>query len=709
MKIKNLSFINSKLYLDALKQLRLIGFICFGILSIFTVLIPIGTAINTYNSTFYDHASNVTPILVTTRESFFAMFFIFVLFTPLLTIYLFSFLTKRNACDYFHSFPQRRGCLYNTYFAAVTTWIFIFTFGTALISGITYGILSKYFVFSYLNLVKYTISIFVCSLLVAAAIALACSITGTIFTNIVVSGLILFLPRLITLIMVSIITSNLNILVPSKILPLLDYNYNLIFNSLSPVFSKSHADLYPLSGIIYTAILSVIYIGVGRLLFIKRKSEVAGNSSANRILQCIIRLCVAIPICMAPLKIIFSSVIGKTRISSSEVFSIFVLYLVAIIVMLLYELISTKKFHNVVRSLPSVGFLVLINIFILLVLTGIYQSQLNYKPEATDVQYITVGTTKSNDKMDYFEYAMSSKKITDKELIKFLVDNLAKNIEYEKTSYPANVYFSNTIDYSTIKELSSDDANKAYYQLIIGFKTGFTVKYRQIQLDMDTYNKYNSLLSSSEDIKDCYLNLPEYNKNLMSFYNGHNAKRTLTEKEFEDIYNTLKDEVKNLDYTQWHSLLYEKSNSISIQLNYNVNENQTITILPLTSYTPKALLKYMNYFNNSATDVGKLKEDLKKIVDGKVSYGMGLQVFNSDFTENSQDVFKGENSATTNAKKLYEAIDFNSLITVDSLTHKDQTLVNLNLYVNDDKTNYTTNSYRNYSIYFYIDNTKLDE
>jgi len=167
MKIKNLSFINGKLYLDALKQLRLIGFICFGILSIFSVLIPIGTAINTYNSTFYDHASNVAiyvaPILVTTRESFFAMFFIFVLFTPLLTIYLFSFLTKRNACDYFHSFPQRRGCLYNTYFAAVTTWIFIFTFGTALISGITYGILSKYFVFSYLNLVKYSISIFLVS------------------------------------------------------------------------------------------------------------------------------------------------------------------------------------------------------------------------------------------------------------------------------------------------------------------------------------------------------------------------------------------------------------------------------------------------------------------------------------------------------------------------------------------------------------------
>lgn len=691
--------INIKLYIDALKQLRLIGFICLGILAIISVLSPIGKAINLEQ---YEYSNY--PIVITTTQACFIMYLIFTVFTPILSIFIFSFLTKRNACDYFHSFPQKRGCLYNTYFAALVTWIFIITFGITLVTGITYGILSKYFVFSYVNLLRYSFSIFLCALLVAATISIACAITGTLFTNIVVTGLILFLPRLITTIAVSVVTSNLNMLVPTKILPLLDYNYNLIFNSLSRFFGSSDSNIYQLSSVIYTAILSIIYIVLGRFLFIKRKSETAGNPSANRILQCLIRLGITIPICLIPVAYIFELVIGKSTFNNSDLFYIIVFYIIAVIVMLLYELISTKRIKNVVRALPSIGILFIINVFIVLLLNGIYQSQLNFMPSASDVKYIFVSNTKSNNELDYFECQMSDKKITNKELIDLLVENLSKNIEYEKTSYPDYDYYSmnnNTATYSNTTDSMYSKQQTSKY-VTVGFKTGFTVKYRRLYFDMGTYQKYSKLLLSCEDIKGLYLNLPDYDKNLMSFDND------LTVKENEDIYNTLKEELRSVDYNIWYSLLYEKHNSINLYWTYNVNDKTTNTVLPLTNYTPKAMLKYINYINKTA-DTTNLMEDIQKIIDGNTSiFYISIQKFNTDFTEyidsfniaNDSGKFDNKNQA----QKLYDAINTNLVTTIDSLKKDGQALVKLNVRIGRNK-----DDAKYYSIYAYLDNKSYDE
>ncbi|SEW33694.1 ABC transporter permease [[Clostridium] fimetarium] len=696
MKSKINNIINIKLYLDVLKQSRLIGFICLGILAIMAVLIPIGDAINLEQ---YNYSVKTYRIVITTTQASIIMYLIFTVFTPILTIFTFSFLTKRNACDYFHSFPQKRGCLYNTYFAALTTWIFIVTFGTALVTGLTYGILSKYFVFSYVNLIRYSISIFLCCMLVAATISIACAITGTIFTNIVVTGLILFLPRLITIIAISIVTSNLDMLVPTKILPLLDYNYNLIFNSLSKIFRSSDSNIYQLSSVIYTAVLAIIYIAVGRFLFIKRKSETAGNPSANKILQCIIRLGIAIPICMIPIQYIFSIMIGKTKLDNSDLFYIIVFYIIAVIVMLLYELISTKKIKNVVHSIPSVGLLFLINILIMLLLNGVYKSQINFNPSASDVKYIVVSNTSTNRDFDYFEYGMNGKKIVNEELINLLVENLSKNIEYEKTSYPSSNYSSNN-NKSVAVEGTSYDMNPKY--ITVGFKTGFTVKYRRLYLDIETYEKYSKLLLSSEDIKDFYLNLPEYNKNLMSFGND------LTVKENEDIYNTLKEELKSMDYNLWYSLLYAKNNGISLYWVYNVNDKSTNTTLPLTSYTPKALLKYINYTNNTGEALN-LMVDIKNIIDTNLStYNINIQSYNTDLTKSSEGIYVTNKSGVVDnrkqVEKVYNALNKNYLTKMDSLKKDGQTFVKLDIRLIDD-----SNSDKYYSIYTYIDNTSYEE
>jgi len=415
---------------------------------------------------------------------------------------------------------------------------------------------------------------------------------------------------------------------------------------------------------------------------------------------------------MVPLTYIFELVTGKTTLKNSDLFYVIVFYIIAVIVMLLYELISTKRIKNVIRSFPSIGILVIINILIILLLNGFYKSQLNFNPSPSDVKYIVVSNsntnTNVNSELDYFENGLSDKKITNTKLIDLLLENLGKNIEYEKNSYP--IGSQNSINYNVITSSTQVNGTSSKQQtsknVTVGFKTGLTIKYRMLYLDMETYEKYSALLLSSEDIKDLYMNLPAYNKNLMSFNNK------LTAKENEDIYTTLKEEIKGLDYNLWYSLLYEKNDVINLNWTYNVNDKTTSTRLPLTSYTPKALLKYTNYMNKSV-EAPKIMEDIQKILDGDFSmYNINIQNYGSDFTEYLDNIsFINKNKISDHkesVQKLYNAINTNYLTTMDSITKDGQIFVKLDIALQT--VNNSMSSYdKYYSIYTYIDTASFEE
>lgn len=705
MKNKNNSLFNIGLYIDALKQLRLIGFISFGIISAISVIIMAG---RTMDMEYYGS----TPVVVTTLATCIPMYLIFMLCVPIMTLYLFSFLTKRSASDYFHSFPQNRGCLYNTYFLAIATWNFIITFGTAIVIGVAYGIANSYFVFSYMNLIRFSIAIFLCGLMVEVSISIACAITGTLFTNICVAALILFLPRLIMMLMVRMITSNLEILVQSKILPLLDYNYNPIFCSIRTVFG-SREIIYDIGGLVYTFVIVMIYFIVGHYLFVRRRSETAGNPSANRVLQCIIRVGIAIPVCMFSIRYIFKTLINdKISLNSQDWFSVFVFYLMAVALMLLYELISTKKIKNVVRAIPSIGILAIFNILLMLSMYGIYESQLNYNPEVGDISYITVSYMNNNKNPDYYEKMLSSKKIDSAELKTFLSDILEKNIGYEKTSYPQDRYNLKETVYSNGKT-TVDNLTKKGGFITIGFKTGITTKYRKLYLNSAEYEEYFNILFASDDIREFYLNLPEYDKNLMTI---DTPNKDLSAEGKEEIYESLREELKSVDYNTWYNLLYKQGTEGNLLWSYNINDTETVTYLPLTVYTPKTVLKYMNLINGSDAEA-KLDDVMGKIFDNTDAvYSVdvsGYKTSGEDFTHYLHVTNKSilQNPLET-VKKLNSIIDRKLFGKIDSLERTDKVLVRMDVTVHYNiigtETNYKSN-YKKCTIFTYVDKQIFEE
>lgn len=101
---------------------------------------------------------------------------------------------------------------------------------------ICYHIFSKYFIVDYSTTFHVYAAEFLCALLCSAAIALACSVTGNIFSNICLSGIIIFLPRFI-LILVNSTVSNIYAAASSThFMPLLDNSYNMLTGQFLSIF-----------------------------------------------------------------------------------------------------------------------------------------------------------------------------------------------------------------------------------------------------------------------------------------------------------------------------------------------------------------------------------------------------------------------------------------------------------------------------------------
>ena len=110
------------------------------------------------------------------------------------------------------------------------------------------------------------------------------------------SGLIVFLPRFIILLIASTVTDSVATATMECPVWILDNSYNMltaqVFGAFEPLYITSSSVsqmLLSIASNIYTLVLAVIYIVLGCVLFTKRKSETAGKPALGWKLQFAIR------------------------------------------------------------------------------------------------------------------------------------------------------------------------------------------------------------------------------------------------------------------------------------------------------------------------------------------------------------------------------------------------------------------------------------
>ena len=366
----NKNVFSLKLFWQTVIQLKVIGFISLAVVAFvsgFPIIIEglnIKKMINAANAaaesgTEVINMSSPYTSLVSPISSQGVLLIVVLVITPILALYAWSFLNKRSTSDFYHSLPYKRKALFISKFAAVTFWQAVSMLTAFVASFIGYHIFRNYFIVDYGVTIHIYVAEFICALLCSAAIALACSITGNIFSNICVSGLIVFLPRFIILLIASTVTDSVATATMECPVWILDNSYNMltaqVFGAFEPLYITSSSVsqmLLSIASNIYTLVLAVIYIVLGCVLFTKRKSETAGKPALGWKLQFAIRTAIGFVISVLGVMLYIREKRSGYRGYFLEY--IVVSFVVAAFVVIIYEVISSRKLHRIIKAMPYI-------------------------------------------------------------------------------------------------------------------------------------------------------------------------------------------------------------------------------------------------------------------------------------------------------------------------------------------------------------------
>ncbi len=526
------------MFSDALRRTALIG----GIITALTVI----SVVISFAGSILFSASNNGIVAMGFSEINPMILVIPFLAVPILTMNLFGFLNKRSTSDFWHSVPFTRECIFVSFYLAVFAWVVFATAISTVASVILYSLVPNLFAIDLSSLFFGIISILVISLLIEGGFLIAMSITGTVFNNIVVALIILFMPRLLLLVL-DIMQTNGYLFGSSTLFLDGKIPLNMLFSMVVSVFFGYATAIFPYTtadvfasvpAILYTLLLSAIYFAVGIICFKKRKSEAASNSTVSPTVQTAIRTLVSFVICLIPIYMIISEWHSKhTSFTTDDLFTIAVLYLVAVIAYFIYELISTKKAKNMLKAIPSIWVLAALNlVFIFCAHLG-YIHSYNFTPTADTISAVKFVSGNSVYSYEYFDAAVSKISITDDNIEKLLCDAYEETREkYEKRDYRAD------------------------QTITVGFKTQSGYKYRTVMMSNELYSLVNNHLESTQEFKDIYDVDKLFDESIFVSAHIHyvgnlnNMTNELSDDQQKLIIESFKEEIRAMNLNDWRTL-----------------------------------------------------------------------------------------------------------------------------------------------------------
>ena len=590
-------FFDVGLYLDGLRQLRIIGVMMFVILELEAILMPLGQYINILQrqgngDLFYAgigvvNFSGMHPLLLLS----------FTVFAPVMVLYLFSFLNKRSSSDFYHALPNTRVSLFFSFFAAVITWVTAACVISSMTSVAGYLMLSQFCTVNFTSVWVMLFNTLAASLYTAAAVAVGMCLSGTTFTNLVVSLLLIFMPRVLILIFTSYLSNVLNILSPEHFIPPLDSQYNVATNLVLGVFvGGADRSLTFFTGGLYTLGVGLVYTFLAALLFRARKSEAAARSAPNRALQTVYRCLLAFIVCLLPAVFIVENIINRRAPDADDVFLYLVLYLAAVLVYLIYELITTRKWRNLVRSLPALGILALCNLGLIGGMVGAYNSVLSFHPSPDAIEYVRLLGSGSRTSSNYFSLKVAEARLDDPAILEVVANRLRIQTERIRKHPSAGQgywsYDQEPISYETV-----------------AINTGMRTVYRRLPLTQEDNQVIAESFANNEEVRRAYTTLPQVGKNATSV-----GISGLSGEQAREVYEVFQEEMEAMDFTEWYAYLQTYSQTgpydyaypeqggwgdgrypATLSISTSIGTSSAYLRLPLTNLFPRSVNLYLRY------------------------------------------------------------------------------------------------------------------
>lgn len=354
---------------------------------------------------------------------------IFLVVSPLMLLFLFRYQNKRTGSDCFHSLPVTKRCLAFSSFSAVLT----IDTGILLLGGILTGALAlilPYIQFGNDNRFFLTFGCYLAaSVFTTALMLLALSLSGTWLSALCMYAILLVVPRLILLVGEICVFDNISTIPQGLRGTILDKRLNIVTSLIGTHLSNfSYPAIKSFASLIYTLILGILIFVLAVYLHGRRASETAEHAAVSERVQAIFRTLLGCAVCLIPVALILGG--------NSEWKSIILLFLLAVAVSLLYEIILTRSLHDCIKALPGILYMLLFcAVFVTIVWYGkgfAEKDMVNAgKVHSISMTYQPNGYYIFSDTEDYYCCEMRDYKITDREVIDILCEALNKEVRFE--------------------------------------------------------------------------------------------------------------------------------------------------------------------------------------------------------------------------------------------------------------------------------------
>ena len=220
---------NGRLYREGLRQSRTIGLATIIILTLVGLLGPMVIALTIRSNMSSEELALLQPQTMNLARLFPCLPAVMYIAVPAILFYLFRFLNKRSGSDFYHSLPQTRLCVMNSFFLSAMTWIVLaVVLSVGGVIGLSWG-LSRYIQLNLASVTPMLLNTLAGCLLGAGAVMIAISLTGTAFSGLLMTAMIVFLPRLFLLVGAHTLLSLSEMFVS---MPGMNYGYNVPFGVL---------------------------------------------------------------------------------------------------------------------------------------------------------------------------------------------------------------------------------------------------------------------------------------------------------------------------------------------------------------------------------------------------------------------------------------------------------------------------------------------
>lgn len=602
---------NLGLYLEALRQTRTITIVTTIISSLINAFTIIAVWVNLIDQKNWavSHGEVFVKQTFSGLAACPALILIGLLLVPAITCELYKFQNHRNTSDFYHALPHTRLCLFLSYQAAILTQMTVSILTCVLFSVILCAMASGHLILVVSPLLLYALFTSAIGIFFSAAVAIAMAITGTQFTNGILTLIITFLPRTLLLLFYLILLNVLPNVIAGHFMPFADPSLNaftgLIF-CLPGVTSVNTLELLVhLPSIFYTFALGILYTVLAAWFFHRRKSESAGFSAPNKILQSVYRIIVGTAITLIPTALLYNAIQNGEL---GDLFPYVFFWIFGIIAYFLYELITTKKWKNLIKCAPGLAIVLAANLFFVGMIHTAFTIELNFTPDAEQVKAVSiVGTKNEYDEQitEFQEYAALRSEhieITDPAMIRLITDSLKQNVTDFKTM-SRNEFYDKYVfarPYSDPEKGETPEEVTLYEAISFRIETATGVNYRKVWIPFDYKAEILNALEANEEYKKIWTTIPDmlfgsatvYSNSLWSVDSS-----SITDDQLSEIHASLREEIKACDFNSWYNALQTQEPLFYIRYSFldgmNIGNIRVPILLSETPETAKLVLSMM--------------------------------------------------------------------------------------------------------------------